>query len=161
MLEARKIANFCVTLGSIGFMPFGGVLALCVGLPIAIFLDVVVWTLPSVYPGVYLVLAAIVALLIAFYLRETYTHQPAYHAIVVNRVLGFSLALSGISIHLKFLLTTFILYLILRFFLPRLLMRYAMLDVNRLPAVLALLVVDVGVGFLINFFFRFAFWLSA
>jgi hypothetical protein len=79
----------------------------------------------------------------------------------VNRILGFALALSGISIQLKFIITAFLLYLLLRFFVPRLLMRYALLDVNRLPALLAFLVVDVGVGFFINFFFRFAFWLSA
>lgn len=161
MLMFRKIASSIATLGPIGYLPFSSFIAVLLSLPIVAAVDGLVWSMPFFYPGLYVAFSVMCILIIALALSNDEENRPTRSAFMINHMLGFLIVFSGISINIKLLTTGFFLFLAIRHFLPRVLLRYAGINCFAWVALLGILFVDVAAGFSVNFIFRFIFWLVA
>lgn len=159
MQKLRTIANAIITLGPIGYLPFAGVFAALIAIPFVYFVDALIWAMQPLYPGIYMVILVFVAALLAFSSLGSSEERPPRNAMMITSVYGMLLVFSGITINIKFLITGCILFVLVSYALPRLLARFAHIDCTTLPLVLSLLLIDCSAGLLINFLFRFVFWL--
>ena len=155
----KKIANHVATLGPVGFLPFAGLVSTVLALPIIFMVNAIVWAMPIVYPLIYILLFGGCTILLIAALDHAHTvHQPR-STMVINHILGLLFVFSGIALNIKILATGCVAFLLLRHFLPRVMLRYAGINCTAWPAVIHLLFVDVVAGLLANFVFRFIFWL--
>ncbi len=159
MQKLRSIANVVVTLGPVGYLPFASVLAAALAIPLVYFMDMLIWVMNSLYPGIYMVLLVFVAALLFFSSMGNDKQRPPRNALVVTHVYGMLLVFSGIMINIKFLVTGYVLFVLLSYALPRLLVRFAKIDCTTWPLLLSFLFVDCAAGLFVNFIFRFVFWL--
>lgn len=159
MRSVRTIVNSVVTLGPVGNYPFGGGIATILAIPFVYIIDMLVWSLPSLYPGIYILSLSVAALFLIFALFNGHEGRPLPSAIVINRIVGMLLVFSGIPLNIKFLITGLCFFLLMRYALPRLLARYAGIDCDTWPFLLSVLTIDCAAGLLVNFAFRFIFWL--
>ena len=140
MLIAKKIINGLATLGPVGYFPFAEIITLFLSIPMVMAVNAVVFALHT----------------------GTGEEQALPRSVMmINRVFGLLLAFSGISLNVKLLVVGCLFFLATRHFLPRLLLKYAEINLTTWPAVVHLLVIDCTAGMFVNFVFRFIFWLVA
>jgi hypothetical protein len=161
MLMLRRIASSLATFGPVGRLPFANLLAVLLSLPVVVAVDALVWPLPFLYPGIYVALFVFCMGVILFALANDEDNRPPRSAFMINHMLGLLIVFSGIALNLKLLLTGLVLFLLIRHFLPRALLKFAGLDCFAWVPLLGILFVDLAAGFAVNFIFRFIFWLVA
>lgn len=158
-LNLKKIVNPIVTLGPLGSLPFAGFLAVLAAIPAVYGIDMLIWGLPALYPGLHITLMGIVAGLLAITSMQDSTESLPASSIVINRVIGILFVFAGIPVTIKFLATGLVLFLLIRFAIPRLLHYYGGINYADLPSLFILLGLDLLAGFTVNLLFRFIFWL--
>ena len=159
MRELRTIANLFVTLGPVGSVPYAGLIAVLLALPVVYAVDALVWAIPAGYPLIYIALLVFFAAALAVVGWSPMEEQPPHHAIVATRILGMAIVFSGIPLSMKFLFTGTIFFLLVRHFLPQSMQRYAGIDCASWSLLASFLFIDCVSGQLVNFIFRFIFWL--
>jgi hypothetical protein len=160
MQNLKKIANALATFGPVGYFPFAGLIAVLLSIPIVMAVNSLVWGFPAIYPFIYVALFLLCVAVLVFALYPEEESLPR-SAMMINRVLGLLVVFSGIAINTKLLVIGSIFFLLLRHFIPRLLLRYAAVNFSSWPAFVHLLFIDITAGLAANFIFRFIFWLVA
>lgn len=159
MRGLRTVTNIFVTLGPIGYVPFAGIIAVLLALPVVYAVDAVVWAMPDFYPAIYVALVVFFAAALGIVHWGPVEEHPPRHAVVVTRILGMLIVFSGIPLSIKFLLTGMGFFLLVRYFLPQSMLRYAGINCDSWSLLASLLFIDCVSGQLVNFIFRFIFWL--
>ena len=161
MQNLKRIANALATFGPVGYFPFAGVIAALLSIPIVMAVDSLVWGFPAIYPFIYVALFFLCAAVLIFALHPGEEEPLPRSAMMINRVLGLLFAFSGLAINIKLLVIGCLFFLLLRHFIPRLLLLYAGINFSSWPALVHILFIDIAAGMTVNFIFRFIFWLVA
>lgn len=159
MRELRTIANLFLTLGPVGALPFAGFFSVLLALPLVYAVDAFVWAIPSGYPIIYIAFLGFFSAALAIVLWGPVEEHPPRHTIVATRILGMLIVFAGIPLSVKFLLTGTMLFLLVRHFLPQCMERYAGIDCASWSLLASFLLIDCISGQIVNFIFRFIFWL--
>lgn len=157
----KKIASSISTLGPVGRLPFASLITLFLSIPLVFALDVIVWGVTFLYPGIYIALFILFWTVMFLALSSSEELKPQPNSLMLNVMLGFILTFSGIAINTKLLVTGFFLFLFMKHFVPRALRKYAGIDCFVWHPLFGFLVIDIASGFFVNFIFRFIFWLVA
>lgn len=159
MQKLRSIASSIATLGPIGYLPFAGLFAAALAIPVVYCMDMLIWAMHALYPGVYMILLLFISGVIIFASFGQGGERPSRNSLVIANVYGMLLVFSGIAINIKFVITGYVLFVLISYALPRLLMRFARIDCATWPLLFGVLFIECTAGLLVNFLFRFVFWL--
>lgn len=156
-----KIKELCFKIASfwgLGEYVFGWLCAAVLAVPVLLFFSLGCFlsvTVCCVIESIFILVG-----LLAIYgaLRfETDSHPGV---IVINHMLGMTIALLHLPLTIKFMCFGFILFYIFKYFIPLLLVHFYDLDVERLPMMVNVVGGDILAGVLVNCFFRLVLWLT-
>ena len=156
-----KIREFCFnvsTLGPVGGYRLKNQIAPLFAIPLLYFVRIISVIKPGFVFLFFILLALFIS--IASHLALNFLTDESPSHLVINKVVGFFLALVSIPFGLKFLITGYALFLIADIFWPFVFSHVWNINLKNLPGILGFLLESVIAGATVNIFFRLVVWLA-
>jgi phosphatidylglycerophosphatase A len=154
-----NIREKCVeiaTCGPLGRMRFGGMIASLLAFPITFAMTGLYW-LDHQSASIVLTASIFFIMIVSHIALKTPGEQDP-SMIVVDRVIGLSIALMYISFSIKFFIVGFLLFHLLHYIFPLVMQSAWKIDIAELPGVLAVVTSSMVSGLIVQIVFRVLAW---
>lgn len=156
--KIKKICFDIATLGGIGEIPAGGLVATLVSVPLLFILKAFSWLGPTFFA--LLVILITVFVLSVIHLALHYQTDKDSSVIVIDRLFGCLIVFLSIPISIKVLVIGFLLFNFFNFLSPFLWYKLGNINLEELPGVLGIIASDLVVGVVLNILFRLILWIA-
>ncbi len=156
-----KIKEWCFrisTLGSLGYLATGGILATLLVIPLLYVYQAVFWFHATLFYA--LLTLTLLSVVFSIQMALSFPTDKDSSVIVIDRSLAFLGLFLGIPLTFKIIFVGFFLFNLINFLRPFLLYRLWDISLEDLPGAAGVLVGPLATAFILNLFFRFVYWLS-